>query len=268
MSDVDADLHGAIRRVNQFAFIKDADDLIEIYKILRDYIVHEDSLVDRRTTWNILIQSLLLASLAAVFAKFIDAIPAEIRDNLVMIKQFPITKIVVAALLFIAFSGFLVNLATIWGVSAAGKAIVQIEQKWDFIYHNIALPQTEISHNSLKRLSHSHRNYGKDNETLTLPVPYVTGGHKPRWKKDDYDLINSGKCQNKKSGWGFPAVAGRLTPIFVHAALGLIWIVVMSAPAFLEGFYFGIFILSAAIIAFFTLIWLFVRQPLVRVEQA
>ena len=130
-------------------------------------------------------------------------------------------------LIIISISGIIINILTIWGVWAAGSAIMRLEEKWDFVYHKF-------------NYSHSHRRYDESQDHYTLPVPFVTGGHKPYWKKE---LILAIQCQNElsedergasrsidpKSGvsrMAMPAVAGRVLPISIPCCIIIVWVAV------------------------------------------
>ena len=86
-------------------------ETIEIYKLYREKVVHEDTLVNFRTSWFIALQAFLFSALAFSIGR---------NDG-----QIPISSTFMLSLLGLVVSGF--TLASVW---AANRAIDKTADKW------------------------------------------------------------------------------------------------------------------------------------------
>jgi hypothetical protein len=99
-----------------------AANLRRHYAIYRDYIKHEDDLLNQRSTWHLLIQGFLFATLGVVgewtFAKDAPNYLATQRENLIYV---------------LAGVGISVAAAAFLSILAANNAIDQLQKDWDTI---------------------------------------------------------------------------------------------------------------------------------------
>lgn len=60
-------------------------DRLDLYKVYRSYIEHEDDLINQRTTWFIQLHSFLIASYGITFAAFVNSFNFDDVDPLMLL---------------------------------------------------------------------------------------------------------------------------------------------------------------------------------------
>jgi len=88
------------------------------YDIFRDYMKHEDDLLNHRTTWHLVVQGFLLGALGLVIHR-----PA---DNAVEANP----EVHHALALYISLTGLVVGAVALFGVAAANFAIWKLWGEW------------------------------------------------------------------------------------------------------------------------------------------
>jgi hypothetical protein len=106
-----------------------AEHVHTLYKQYREYIVHEDNLINHRSTWIYMIQSFLVASYGF-------AIKLEGSDKLKPIFQRPDDTAAAAEhhqwfLVMVALVGILVGVIGILSLFGPKGAIDELQQKWE-----------------------------------------------------------------------------------------------------------------------------------------
>jgi hypothetical protein len=101
----------------------DQEHCNRLYTIYRNYIEHEDSLVNHRTTWLITIQSFLIATLGLTYQALLEPLSGKVE---------PITP---RSLLFfqaaLATVGFFTSFVAYLSLRAAGRSIRSIRRNWE-----------------------------------------------------------------------------------------------------------------------------------------
>jgi len=99
----------------------------EHYKIYRDYIEHEDGLINNRNVWNINIQGFLFATYGLSVQKL-----AEIQVTHPEVTDIGIGRQALEVVIFLLpVFGCVVSLHCFLGVLAAQKAIAQLADEWE-----------------------------------------------------------------------------------------------------------------------------------------
>jgi hypothetical protein len=100
--------------------MKQSDDgVVRRYELYREYLKHEDNLINYRLTWNITIQGFLFAACGFFFK------PTDGQEHSVG-ASLPIPTYV----LVIPVTGFCISAAAILGIVAAQRAIGSLEDQW------------------------------------------------------------------------------------------------------------------------------------------
>jgi hypothetical protein len=97
------------------------DHLTELYKVYRDYMKHEDDLLNQRTTWLLVIQGFLFATLA-VLGEWVS--PKDPLSDLLRTERLYLIYVLV-------FVGILIAVAAFISILAANKAIDSLQKKWE-----------------------------------------------------------------------------------------------------------------------------------------
>jgi len=95
----------------------------EHYKIFRDYVEHEDNLINNRLMWNITIQGFLFATYGFAVEKLVES---PINEN----RLFALRGLIVVLPLF----GIGISLVSFMGVVAAQSAIKNLVTQWNEIH--------------------------------------------------------------------------------------------------------------------------------------
>ena len=95
--------------------------LTTLYNIYRDYMKHEDDLLNQRTTWLLVIQGFLFATLGVLGEWVLQ--PGQ--DRLGIERQFLVYVLVVV--------GVVVASVAFLGITAASDAIDELRRKWELI---------------------------------------------------------------------------------------------------------------------------------------
>ncbi len=104
---------------------------LKLYQIFRDYVKHEDTLINNRLSWNLTIQGLLFAAYFVVVQKVDDVkdtLAAKGLPELAELQHFR------GFLRFVAYLlgglGFVVSAFVFAGVFAAYLGIEEVQRKW------------------------------------------------------------------------------------------------------------------------------------------
>ncbi len=105
------------------------------YKIFRDYLKHEDDLINNRLSWNFTIQGFLFAAYVFSLQKIADIRLGLLNNSVVTerIKQLKVLHTLYDLQLFlviVAALGVSVSFLVYLSVSAARLAIQSLEEKW------------------------------------------------------------------------------------------------------------------------------------------
>lgn len=182
------------KAVEEMSF-KDKDEwLRDRFFIWRDYIKHEDGLINNRITWFVSFHSFLIAAFGLVLTTAISTLFAK-NTNLVGLYVLIISAIFSGFLTLIIVVGLQTAHSTYFSVMAAASAIQNLEEDWSLL---------------LKRLTKK----GEDSEPTRLKMfeamPGITGG---------------GDVSNNERGIG---IAARL-PRLIHG----LWRFLLVVPALL-----------------------------------
>lgn len=170
----------------------------ELFSLYRDYLKHEDNLINQRTTWLITIQSFLIATfgfsyqnrftgLITIYSGYLEkngyptlssssigTIPPEILENIT--RQYPEIGIKISnynnLLYALSIIGLITSVIAFFSVSAAVNATVAIRKKW----YAISSFSRRIIANQLPDISgggsrHAHL-FGKV-MSLSLPIFFI-----------------------------------------------------------------------------------------------
>jgi hypothetical protein len=95
------------------------DNLVAHYKIFRDYLEHEDDLINHRSTWHHTIQGLLFTALGVTLSK-VD--PTATRQAAAVQK---------ALILLLPVLGMSISLAAFLSIRAATLALDALRKQWE-----------------------------------------------------------------------------------------------------------------------------------------
>jgi hypothetical protein len=111
------------------------DSLDSLYRIHRDYIQHEDTLVNQRTTWLITIQAFLIATFGFSYQKLFEvAEKMNGRDTPVAVDQLgPIASEYKTFLAALAIVGVVTSFAAFFSIIAARRAVGAIAKNWETV---------------------------------------------------------------------------------------------------------------------------------------
>jgi hypothetical protein len=115
------------------------DRELELYKLFRDYVKHEDDLINNRLNWNFTIQGFLFAAYAFSLQKIADVDLGLIRNDINpdLVGTIPIvhnTHELRTVMLVTAGVGFCVSIFIYLSVWAARVAIDELEGRWFDLY--------------------------------------------------------------------------------------------------------------------------------------
>jgi hypothetical protein len=106
----------------------------EIYSLYRDYIKHEDSLINYRITWLISIQAFLIATFGFSYQKRFEVITRIFEKDTDAEK----TKMIQDAiknydnfLVYLGFFGLLTSIAALVSIDAGVASIASLRKKWN-----------------------------------------------------------------------------------------------------------------------------------------
>jgi hypothetical protein len=105
-------------------------DRIELYKIYRSYIEHEDNLINQRTTWFIQLHSFLIASYGIAFAALVNSFNF---DDVEPLQLFLVRIAVLFLLLGLTIVGLASANAASKSILAATGAITQLRDRGNAI---------------------------------------------------------------------------------------------------------------------------------------
>ena len=103
-------------------------ELQELYSTIRTYVVHEDDLINQRTTWFTTLQNFTLVTFGLVYAKIFDTATGVVEHNYHLSNTYSHFKYF---LFVLASFGFVVSLLQFLAVSAAQRSISALEKRWD-----------------------------------------------------------------------------------------------------------------------------------------
>jgi hypothetical protein len=93
--------------------------LVAHYRIFRDYLQHEDDLINHRSTWHHTIQGLLFTALGVTLSK-VD--PTATRQAVAVQK---------ALILLLPVLGMSISLAAFLSIRAATRALDELRNQWE-----------------------------------------------------------------------------------------------------------------------------------------
>ncbi|MGH6645931.1 hypothetical protein [Aquabacterium sp.] len=102
----------------------------EIYKIHRDYIQHEDSLINHRTTWLITVQSFLIATFGFSYQKKFEVAEKLQARGLSLDAMGPTYDEYRTFMITLAIVGVITALAALCSVFAAVSSIRAVQDTW------------------------------------------------------------------------------------------------------------------------------------------
>lgn len=105
-----------------------------IFKIVRDYVEHEDDLIHQRLNWMLLLQGFLFSSFATLYASLIKSIPGS-DASLRGLRAWPSEILYVLPIL-----GFFIAWFSLSGVMAARQAIDELNRWWERNYEQDYFP--------------------------------------------------------------------------------------------------------------------------------
>ena len=95
------------------------EKLVAHYRIFRDYLQHEDDLINHRSTWHHIIQGLLFTALGVTLSK-VD--PTATRQAVAVQK---------ALILLLPVLGMSISLAAFLSIRAATRALDELRNQWE-----------------------------------------------------------------------------------------------------------------------------------------
>jgi hypothetical protein len=126
-------------------------DYLGLYDAYRKYLVHEDDLINQRTSWTVAIQSFSIAAVGWVFTAMIN--PSNGADPYVVQECKRLIQ-------FFCALGIGVSLISAGGILAAESAISRLEGEWskqaaDSPYHRYLPPLTGAGNRSARLMGHA-----------------------------------------------------------------------------------------------------------------
>ena len=113
----------------------------ELYKIFRDYVEHEDTLVNNRLLWNINIQGFLFATYGFTIQKLAEV--QAIRNQEIVVGTG--TVAMRCLIVFLPVLGISISYLSWKGVKAAQNAIARLEGEWDAVQSRWAARACRVS---------------------------------------------------------------------------------------------------------------------------
>lgn len=102
--------------------LAETKDILETYKIIKDYAKHEDGLMNVRMTWFLSITTVMFGSLALMIPNVARSPPISLSTTVV--PSFPLIA------MFICVFGLIVARHSLSGVSAASNALFELQCRW------------------------------------------------------------------------------------------------------------------------------------------
>lgn len=187
---------------------------LELYCVFRDYLKHEDNLINNRLNWNFTIQGFLFFSWAYCFQKAVDLEIALAAKDLAAESAAKLTSAlreIHAAMMAIGCAGFIVTLLVFFAALGAELAINNICGKWNKDHPEYAHgPELSGDARSVRKLVALFRSirHGKLDAKHDTHEPHLPG------------IIGGGRRGAHVLGFGAPIAI----PIFFMAAWVLLTI--------------------------------------------
>jgi hypothetical protein len=108
-------------------------DILTIYSIFRDYVKHEDGLINSRMTWLITVQSFLIATFGLSYQKRFEIISEGIIKIDNEAKKYLITQVVSEYdifLIFLAIIGLTTSIVALYSIKGAVHALKALNGIW------------------------------------------------------------------------------------------------------------------------------------------
>jgi hypothetical protein len=176
---------------------------IEVYKITREYIQHEDGLVNQRMSWFINLNSFLFLALGPIFAAIVALLKSECYGEQIRACDLPLfftySNHIYVFLLMYGLVGAITSAVTFASVNAAYSAIDALEDFWRLSYEVTIYGGPEPVPHRLKREDRAVYDRIRDLWKLNFPflgeptrfrpfdpavgLPYITGGGPERQSK-------------------------------------------------------------------------------------
>lgn len=154
-----------VRRRNVAVFQElQQDGTIDVFNLLRQYITHEDGLVNQRSGWFLTLNSFLFASVALIFSAESDKI---------LFSEF----LTISLVSLISLIGLVSSVSTFLAVSAAYSAIKSIKDLWVDKYEPLSIDFDCVADH--RQVSPIDRPEVKDTKFRNDPLrmlPYIKGG--------------------------------------------------------------------------------------------
>jgi len=108
-------------------FLEQTDDPVEKYRVIRDYIIHEDNLINQRMTWMILIQSFLVAGFVYSLSSGLDD---KGGDSANIGSSIPMSDTLTAIVWAIPLTGLTISLLGFVSILAASNALTSLTRTY------------------------------------------------------------------------------------------------------------------------------------------
>jgi hypothetical protein len=103
------------------------------YRLYRDYVTHEDALINNRTTWLINLESFIIATFGFSYQKKFEIVTKPAAELNALIAPKMITEYN-WFLVTLAFAGLIIAVVSLVSIRAADLSIKSIEQKFEAKY--------------------------------------------------------------------------------------------------------------------------------------
>jgi hypothetical protein len=117
------------------------------YATYREYVVHEDELVNQRLTLLIASQSILLAAFGYVLQKMVDSMPPfkdmPTGSNCLLLQEYQ-TGVIYWLVLFV-ISGFVLAAFSFMSILAAKNAIGALKERWEVVASRLDAQSVSVS---------------------------------------------------------------------------------------------------------------------------
>ena len=171
------------------------DGTLEIYSILRGYVVHEDNLVNQRTTWFLSLNSFLFASQALVVSS---------RGDDLVHDEWQLSLFTV----ILALVGAVSSIVTFFAVSGAYASTKALKDLWVDKYEPLSKDfGASEQHRAIDDYDFEDIKKTRFRNDPTRPLPYLKGG--------------GGAYGN--------AVKGRYLAFVMPCMIGAAWLIILGA---------------------------------------
>jgi len=218
------------------------EDKRALYEIHRDYVKHEDHLINHRTTWLITVQAFLLATfgfsvqkLYEIWFNVIRVIQSEPEIASAMSSSSGLVRF---SLLALSVVGFAVAIISLLSIRAASKAIESLNRNWKKIPSS--QPQEGVPKSGDVSGSHPDEPQGNPQSTGTETGGPASQGHetaRPAQKENQTRVDNAqdqwlpeliGGGQEEAHG------SGKLLSLYLPVFFSFLWVTVFIAVCIVQ----------------------------------